>query len=166
MTSRRLAAAALAAGTLAALVPGTARAQGELTVYVASAAWAQELSLLTREILERLAAHGVKAEKLRFRVKPQSPPSAAAPEEKPKAAPAKPLPAEFRARLDRVGDDELRGAIAGAAELALSRLAHASVPTSKPPAARTPRDAATRSAPPERNSATESGARPRKRVGR
>ena len=99
--------------------------QGELTVYVASAAWAQELSLLTREIIERLGAHGVRVEKVRFRLKAPQAPRAERPsqEEKP-APPPKPLPAEFRARLDRVSDDELRGAIAGAAELALSRLAH------------------------------------------
>lgn len=120
--------------------------QGELTVYVASAAWAQELSLLTREIIERLGAHGVRVEKVRFRLKAQQAPRAERPsqEEKP-APPPKPLPPEFRAHLDRVPDDELRGAIAGAAELALSRLARGPGKVA-PPAARTPRatpDAAT-----------------------
>jgi len=143
--------------------------QGELTVYVASAAWAQELSLLTREIAERLLAHGVQVEKVRFRVKVQQ----QADKEKParplaKPAPQKPLPAELRAHLERVPDDELRGAIAGAAELALSRLAgrEPKPPTSTPQGARTPRVAAARSAPTDQNSAASRASPPRKREDR
>lgn len=142
--------------------------QGELTVYVASAAWAQELSLLTREILERLGAHGVRVEKVRFRVKTQQAPQRAerpAREVKP-APPPKPLPAEFRARLDRVPDDELRGAIAGAAELALARLARGVEVTSKPQAARSPRAAGARSAPTDQSSPALPASRQRKREGR
>ena len=142
--------------------------QGELTVYVASAAWAQELSLLTREILERLAAHGVKAEKVRFRVKtqPMQSPPPGSKAEAPAAPPPKPLPAELRAHLERVGDDELRGAIAGAAELALSRLSRGALPTSAPPNARSPRGVAARSAPSDQSSPRASAARPRKRAER
>jgi len=78
---------------------------GELMVHVASAAWAQELSLLTREILERLASHGVKAARIRFRVRPElgaakpkavSPTLAHGPDST--RPPAK-LPDELRARL-------------------------------------------------------------------
>ncbi|MFZ5890315.1 MAG: DUF721 domain-containing protein [Myxococcota bacterium] len=167
--------------------------QGELTVYVASAAWAQELSLLTREIAERLAAHGIRVEKVRFRVKAQGLPAAAPrAESKPKPAPPKPLPAELRAHLERVADDELRGAIAGAAELALSRLSNPKrpaatqkptaapqkspaatperralrgepAPTSAPPNARSPRVAATRSAPSDRMSVASHASQRRKR---
>ncbi|MGC4088901.1 MAG: DUF721 domain-containing protein [Polyangiaceae bacterium] len=140
--------------------------QGELTVYVASAAWAQELSLLTREIMERLQAHGVRVEKVRFRVKTQAAPAKTAARPQPKAAPAKPLPADLRAHLDRVGDDDLRRAIAGAAGLALSRLAARATnapATSAPPAARNPRAAAARSAPSDQSSAAGHASRPRKR---
>jgi hypothetical protein len=41
---------------------------GELLVRVQSSAWAQELSLLSVTLLERLTACGVAAEKIRFRV--------------------------------------------------------------------------------------------------
>lgn len=141
--------------------------QGELTVYVASAAWAQELSLLTREIVERLGAHGVRVEKVRFRIKTQPPAKPAPATREAKATPpTKPLPAEFRARLDEVRDDELRFAIAGAAELALSRLSRGSQPTSTPRAARSPRAAEPRSAPSDRSSAASNASRPRKREGR
>ena len=137
---------------------------GELMVHVASAAWAQELSLLTREILERLASHGVKAERIRFRVRPElgaarPKPGSPAPGQGPVSArpPAK-LPDELRARLTHVVDDELRGAIAGAASLAFARLAKPAE-KNKPPAtsakpdARSPRVAAARSAPQDRSSA-------------
>src|ERR1041385_1224697 len=47
--------------------PGNIR-DGRLTVYVASAVWAQELSLLSSTILERLVRDGLKVKELRFRV--------------------------------------------------------------------------------------------------
>ena len=149
---------------------------GELVVHVASAAWAQELSLLTPEILERLAAHGVTAERVRFRVSAElgakkGKGQAAAMKATPRPnAPAPKLPDEFRARLEHVRDDELRGAIAGAAALALSRLAKVSAKakqrgaaTSEKPRARDPRSAATRSAPQDQSSAAPRGAPRRKR---
>jgi hypothetical protein len=143
--------------------------QGELTVYVASAAWAQELSLLTREIAERLLAHGVRIEKVRFRIKVQQ--AAEMKPVRPLAKPPaqKPLPAELRAHLERVPDDELRGAIAGAAELALSRLAgreQKATATSAPQAARSPRVAAARTAPTDQSSAASRASQPRKREDR
>lgn len=144
---------------------------GELLVYVASAAWAQELSLLTREILERLAAHGVRAERIRFRVRPELGASKAA-SAKPESAqpPAAELPAELDARLKHVADDELRGAIAGAATLAMARIDRAATrrplrTTSVRPDARTPRAAATRSAPSDQSSAASSANPRRKRGG-
>lgn len=149
--------------------------QGELTVYVASAAWAQELSLLTREICERLASAGVTVERVHFRVraglgKAQSPLSER------KKVPVPPLPSELAARISRIGDDELRAAITQAAGLSLARLAAApkrspEVPsvkrgapsraaTSTLPAARDPRAAAARSAPKAQSSvATGAAAR-------
>jgi hypothetical protein len=148
---------------------------GELTVHVASAAWAQELSLLTREILERLASHGVKAERVRFRVRPElgaakPKPGSPAPGHSESARPPAKLPDELRARLIHVEDDELRGAIAGAAGLAFARLAKppekAKPPaTSVKPDARSPRAAAARSAPPDQSSAAPHANPRRKRGG-
>ncbi len=134
---------------------------GELTIYVASAAWAQELSLLTREILERLPRHGVKAERVRFRVKPELGRPAAEPQPV-VTPPARPLPAELDARLGRIEDDTLRAAIGGAAALALSRLAsaerakQASSATSTKRAARSLPSAERRSDPKGRRSAAAS----------
>ncbi len=42
--------------------------RGELLVRVQSSAWAQELSLLSITLLERLGQRGIAAEKMRFRV--------------------------------------------------------------------------------------------------
>lgn len=148
---------------------------GELLVHVASAAWAQELSLLTREILERLAAHGVNADRVRFRVNPEL--GAKKPKGQARASragardepPPPKLPDEFRARLKHVDDDELRGAIAGAAALAFARLGKPGEKTrergatSAKPVARDPRAAAARSAPRDQSSAAPRGAPRRKR---
>ena len=122
--------------------------RGELTVYVASPAWAQELSLLAPQMIERLSERGLAVKRLRFRL--QDNPAAKKPAAaKQPPAPHKPLPPELDARLQRVDDDELRRAIAGAAGLALGRTAGArSEPaTSTQPSARGPRSAAARSAP-------------------
>lgn len=155
---------------------------GELMVHVASAAWAQELSLLTREILERLAAHGVNAERVRFRVSSElnarkvkgSP--APEPRSSQEVRPTTKLPDELRARLSHVPDDELRGAIAGAAALAFARLAKptekpkraqslASAATSAKPAARSPRAAEARNAPRAQSCAAPHANPRRKREG-
>jgi len=147
---------------------------GELLVYVASAAWAQELSLLTREILERLASHGVRAERVRFRVRPElgAAKPAKAKVESPRHPAAK-LPEELDQRLKHVPDDELRGAIAGAAALAFARFAHNERAANRRPAAtisakpdaRSPRAAVARSAPSARSSAASSAESRRKRGG-
>lgn len=134
----------------------------ELTIYVASAAWAQELSLLTSEIVERIRAQGVDVERLRFRIRSELKAPAHARKE-PTRPPPRPLPSELAARLQRIGDDELRQAIAEAAGLALTRL-HAEQTTSKQPSARTPRGAATRTAPPGRSSVAGPAAAPGKRA--
>jgi len=44
---------------------------GVLTIYVASAPWAQELSLLTTELLERLKPLQLRISSVRFRVRQQ-----------------------------------------------------------------------------------------------
>lgn len=143
---------------------------GELCVFVASAAWAQELSFLTKEILERLARQGLKAERIRFRVKEGLGAPRVARPARPEPPPVA-LPQELAAHLATVKDDELRGAITRAAGLALSRLAAraeqerrpARAATSTKPGARAPRAAAARSAPKAQRSAESSEARSRKR---
>lgn len=153
----------------------------ELTVYVASAAWAQELSLLTQEILERLRGLGIVVAKVRFRVQSDLARSKAPAPSTPVPVPRE-LPAELHARLAKIGDPELRSAIADAAGLALARLeqkAHAAAEkraakrapaasraSAAPPAARGPRDAAARSAPTDRGPASGPSAYPRKRGAR
>ena len=110
-----------------------------LTVYVASAAWAQELSFLTNDILERVTKLGVHAKSLRFLVRPELSHKAAAK----KPAPAQkraPLPEELRQTLETVDDPELRHTIATAAALSLARAeARAATPATRAPAARKPK---------------------------
>lgn len=123
---------------------------GELIVYVASAAWAQELSLLTREISGVLEVSGIRVEKIRFRVRTElARPSEPLPARRQK--PRLPLPQELQERLSRVDDAELRDAIAEAAGLALSRLAseqaRARVLPAKTQARAQPASAVPRSAP-------------------
>lgn len=114
-----------------------------LTVYVASAAWAQELSFLTNDILERVVKLGVPAKSLRFLVRPELSLKAASPK---KAGPQKraPLPEELRQTLESVDDPELRSTIAIAAALSLARSEARPTPPPRNPAARK------RRAPPDR----------------
>jgi|SRR5688572_402909 len=90
---------------------------GVLTVRVPSSTWAQELSLLSEVVLQRLAAAGHRLQKLRFHVA-----GSAAPVEPPltvvrRAA----LPAALADSIARITDPELRAAIAEAASLSLAR---------------------------------------------
>ncbi len=93
--------------------------RGTLLVRVASAVWAQELSLLSDDIVARLRAAGLEVDALRFRVEKIDPlPRIAAP-----AAPAPPpvpLPDELQARLAEIDDPELRKTIAAAAGYSLA----------------------------------------------
>jgi predicted nucleic acid-binding Zn ribbon protein len=94
--------------------------RGVLHVVTASAAWSQELSLLSAPILERLARLGLEVEALRFRVG-----AVEASERLVIRRPGKHAPRD--ARLDeplaqaiaKVEDDELRVAIARAAKRSL-----------------------------------------------
>src|SRR5262245_57817145 len=85
--------------------PGRLRA-GVLTVHAASSAWAQELTFLAPDILERVKALGLAVSSLRFVVRPEvrRPQPRTAPT---KPAPKKPLPEDLSARLAGVGDPEL-----------------------------------------------------------
>jgi hypothetical protein len=142
---------------------------GVLTIQVASAVWAQELSLLSSDILQRLKKAGLDFKSLRFRVvqaarKPVQ-------ERVAPRAPRAPLPAELNARLADLEDDALRATIAEAAGLSLglrrkdgAKSANARPKlTSKQPDARAPRSAAPRSAHSDRRSSAPRGARPRTR---
>src|SRR5690606_17951698 len=139
---------------------------GELTVYVASPAWAQELSLLTTDIRERLSGFGVRVERIRFRLLAAPPPAPR--REPPPRLPKKVVPPELAARLEHVEDEELRRAIEGAAGLALGRLeaTSAAALTSTRRAARAPRGAEARSARSDRSSPEGAEASRDKRGGR
>ena len=95
--------------------------RGVLYVRVTSAAWANELSLLSADILTQLEEAGVAASSLRFSVGPIEtrargprgiPQRAAAPEAR--------LPTELSPVVDQVEDDSLRKAIREAAAKSLS----------------------------------------------
>src|SRR5262245_29386378 len=123
--------------------PGALR-DGELTVYSESPVWAQELSLLSEEIVGRLRERGLSVASIRFRagsVRRAAPVPA-------RAAPAPVLPDDVRENLEKIADPELRHTIA---EAAAHSLAHRARRDAKPtPAARDPRSAARESAPSDR----------------
>jgi len=125
-------------------------AGGVLVVYVASAPWAQELSLLSSELLERLKPLKLAITSVRFRVRQQMQGPSAQPKRRP-AARAE-LPSDLHQRIGSVDDPELRRAIAEAAELSLGRQAKLSAKSAAP----SPQSAARRSD----RSATGSGPRP------
>jgi hypothetical protein len=93
--------------------------RGILWVRVASAVWANELSLLGDDILGQLRAHGVAADSLRFTVgaldvvePPRRTPKRAAPTDRG-------LPAAVQEKVSGVEDDELRSALHAAASRSL-----------------------------------------------
>jgi hypothetical protein len=116
-------------------------AGGVLTINVASAPWAQELSLLTSELLERLKPLKLSIASVRFRVRQQIQSTPTQARRRPAARAT--LPTELRERVESVEDPELRQVIADAAELWLGRQAKLSAKSSAPG----PRSAAARSAP-------------------
>jgi hypothetical protein len=128
---------------------------GVLTIYVASAPWAQELSLLTTELLERLKPLNLRVSSVRFRVRQQIQGPAAA-RLKRRAAARAPLPAELQQRVAAVDDPELRQVIADAAELWLGRAARLSAKSAAP----NPQSAAARSARSGKTSAPRPAASP------
>jgi hypothetical protein len=100
--------------------------RGVLWVRVATSAWANELSLLTHDILEQLNSRGFEIEGLRFRVgaisrkqrKQSRGPVREAPPDNP------PLPDQVREKVEHVSDDALKRAlaIAAAKSLAVAKL--------------------------------------------
>jgi hypothetical protein len=103
-----------------------------LTVYVASSAWCNELSLLAPDILGRLQSAGLDIHKLELRVAAFDEPEAKKPRSAMRSdstAPKTPsvpratkstLPASLQERLALIDDPELRAAIAEAAALSLA----------------------------------------------
>jgi hypothetical protein len=144
---------------------------GVLLLRVPTSVWAHELSLLSEEVCVRLRDRGIDARELRFRVgalpavdrPPERRMSRAVP-------PARPAPPSLARALAEVDDDELRAAIASAAS---SNLAWQSFATPAGPcdvsearrAARAPRGAGARSAPPARAKPASRGASPHKPSG-
>ena len=136
--------------------PGAKRGR-ELLVYVASASWAQELSLLVSEIVVRLKAVGIHVDTVRFSVREIKPPARNAPALKPTVRKAA-LPPALNQQLAGIADAELRDAIAEAAGLWLAldepqaqasktaRPSQTPPATSTRPSARSPRDAESQSA--------------------
>lgn len=137
--------------------------RGTLLVRVASAVWAQELSLLSDDIIGRLRASGLAVDALRFRVERLEPrPRVAAPAAP--APPPEPLPADLERRLAEVDDPELRAAIAQAAGYSLALDARrASDASETKPGARGPRSAASGSGQPDRISPAPSAGSRRRR---
>jgi hypothetical protein len=92
--------------------------RGVLHVRVASATWAQELSMLSEPIVAQLRARGVPVEALRFRVGTvEAPERSKTREEHVRTEPPRvPLPANVAGEVARVRDAELREAIRHAAE--------------------------------------------------
>jgi hypothetical protein len=90
---------------------------GLLTVRVPSSAWAQELSMLSEVVAERLRAAGHGVQRLRFQVhaKPQAaePPLTTVRRAE--------LPARLQESIEQVEDPDLRRAIAEAAAYSLAR---------------------------------------------
>jgi hypothetical protein len=90
---------------------------GLLTVRVPSSAWAQELSLLSEVVAERLRAAGHGVQRLRFQVH-ATPQAAEPPLTTVRRAE---LPARLQESLAQVEDPDLRRAIAEAAAYSLAR---------------------------------------------
>jgi hypothetical protein len=95
--------------------------RGVLTVRVSSASWANELSLLSPEILTQLRERGFAIDQLRFsvgQVRPHKPRRLSPPKKAPPANP--PLPDTVKAQVAAVDDDELAQALADAAAKTLA----------------------------------------------
>jgi len=121
-------------------LPRTLR-DGVLTIVVESPVWAQELSLLSTEILRRLAERGIRAGAIRFRTgRIEAAPTASRPKAQPVPPPA-PLPADVEERLARIDDPDLRAVIASAVGHSLANAER----LKQKPGARGPRSAAARS---------------------
>lgn len=103
---------------------------GRLDVLVSSSVWAQELSLLSRDVVERLRRLGFPVDRIRFRVGP-IPNLEPLARVVPAANPAR-LPPSLAQLLEQVDDPGLRASIAEAASHSLGRRALAPTPEAPP----------------------------------
>jgi len=93
--------------------------RGTLWVHVVSSAWAQELSLLQVTLLERLATHGHRVDRIRFRIGAITPATLRTKLEAPVPPRAK-LPENVCRALAELADEQLRAVIAEAATVNLA----------------------------------------------
>ncbi len=142
--------------------------RGTLYIETASAVWAQELSLLSSDILQRLQSHGLAVDALRFRVAAAREPRPA--ERRPPIqddVPA-PIPETLSRTLGSLDDPELARLIADTAVRTIARqqrLANAVPTTSTQPDARGPRCAETETSPQDQASLARNAKSPRTRGG-
>ncbi len=127
---------------------------GVLLVRAATSVWANELSLLSDTLVDRLRAAGVSLRSMRFRVGPIDPPERATEVRRAKVPRPMPIEGELARIIARIPDDELREVITQAARtnLAWQTMVEPATPSGEPQAARVPRDAGTGSGPPARGS--------------
>jgi len=135
--------------------PGRIR-DGQLTVHVASAVWAQELSLFSTTILERLKRAGIEARSLRFRVDDVEPLAPSHPGQPRRQRVS--LPEELSRKLASIEDPYLRAQMAEAAEYSLGRASKRSA-TSERKAPRAPQSDGRGNDPTARESPRHSAAR-------
>jgi hypothetical protein len=128
-------------------------ARGTLLIRVATSVWANELSLLSEQLIQRLRERGVQVRTLRFRVGPiEQFGGTEDPRRKSFIPPAIKLPALLEGAIAGVADEELRKEIAGAARANLAwqgNMAPRTRATSGRRDARGLRDAGTESARPD-----------------
>lgn len=85
---------------------------GVLLITVTSSVWAQELSLLSSSLCERLASRGFRVRSLRFLVGAVTPPRRGVTRhENRHVPPPAPIPEELRRALNTIEDDDLRDLI-------------------------------------------------------
>jgi hypothetical protein len=94
--------------------------KGLLQVRVANAAWANELALLSSDILGQLQQRGVAVEALRFTVGPMQAPTVRREPPRPAAPKHASVPPALSSCFDRVEDEGLREALRDAAAKTLS----------------------------------------------
>lgn len=124
--------------------------RGTLLVRAATSTWSTELSLLGDVILERLRAHGIRVERLRFRTGPVESPWKPPERRETRRVPGpEPLPPSLATVIAHVPDEELRAVLADAAGRSLAWQRYGGVGFSESlRASRAPRDAGRESAPP------------------
>lgn len=132
--------------------------RGILVLLVATSVWANELQMLTKELIERIRARGIAITGIRFRVGSMDPVDRP-PERRAlrRVPPPKPLPLELRQEVAKVEDLELRAILAQAAGAAIAWQEF----NATKPVARAPRDAGRGTAPPDRSGEASAEASPR-----